>query len=435
MIEKRQSHHKETIWVWFASLFLGFWLLTGPIIFGYTQALMVRSDAITGIVVIIASLFALSYKKIFAPWLICFAGLWLEIAPLIFWAKDPSAYLQDTLIGVLLIGLSILIPGIPGKIEEKGKELAPGWNYNPSSWVQRIPIIVFGTVGWFIARYLAAYQLGYIDTLFEPFFENGTKEVITSNVARFFPVSDAGLGAFAYTLEVILGCKGGPARWRTMPWLVVGFGILVVPLGITSIILVILQPLLVGAWCTLCLVTAFCMLFMCQLTLDEVVLVCQFLRKKYKEKQLLRTLIYGGNIEGTKDDPASLEFPPPTRKFFADMVRGGSLQWSLALTALLGILSMFLPNLLSIDNLMADVNHTAGALIVVVSVISMAEVARSIRFINIILALWITIGAFFNDISSLSLFFEIALASVVLIFTPIRGPIKERYGGLESSIR
>jgi hypothetical protein len=38
------------------------------------------------------------------------------------------------------------------------------------------------------------------------------------------------------------------------------FGIQVIPLGVTSIVLVILQPLMVGTWCSLCLATAIFML-------------------------------------------------------------------------------------------------------------------------------------------------------------------------------
>jgi hypothetical protein len=52
----------------------------------------------------------------------------------------------------------------------------------------------------------------------------------------------------------------GKICWRTMPWMVTFFFILVVLLGIKSIVLVILQPVAVGHWCTLCLVTALIML-------------------------------------------------------------------------------------------------------------------------------------------------------------------------------
>jgi hypothetical protein len=44
---------------------------------------------------------------------------------------------------------------------------------------------------------------------------------------------------------------GSPARWYTMPWMVMFFGILVIPLGLVHILLVISQPVVVGEWCTL----------------------------------------------------------------------------------------------------------------------------------------------------------------------------------------
>ena len=44
-----------------------------------------------------------------------------------------------------------------------------------------------------------------------------------------------------------------------MPWMVTFFGILVVPLGLTHIVLVISQPVVVGAWCTFCLLAALIM--------------------------------------------------------------------------------------------------------------------------------------------------------------------------------
>ena len=90
----------------------------------------------------------------------------------------------------------------------------------------------------FVARYMAAYQLGYIQQVWEPLFRPGTEAVLTSKVSRMWPVSDAGLGALSYLLEALSGFMGGKTRWRTMPWMVAMFGILVVPLGITSIVLV-----------------------------------------------------------------------------------------------------------------------------------------------------------------------------------------------------
>lgn len=53
---------------------------------------------------------------------------------------------------------------------------------------------------------------------------------------------------------------GSPTHWRTMPWMVTFFGILVIPLGLVHILLVISQPVIVGEWCTLCLLAAAIML-------------------------------------------------------------------------------------------------------------------------------------------------------------------------------
>ncbi|MDQ3391729.1 MAG: hypothetical protein M3508_10415 [Actinomycetota bacterium] len=42
----------------------------------------------------------------------------------------------------------------------------------PSSWLRRTPIIALGWVGFFFAGLMAAYQLGYVDSLWDPFFGN-----------------------------------------------------------------------------------------------------------------------------------------------------------------------------------------------------------------------------------------------------------------------
>jgi hypothetical protein len=111
------------------------------------------------------------------------------------------------------------------------------------------------------------------------FFGLGTVRVLTSDVSRAFPIPDAGLGAVAYMIEFLMGFMGDKVRWRTMPWMVTFFGILVVPLGVVSITLIVLQPLAVGAWCTPCLIAAAAMLVMIALTLDEV-RQCQFVKAR-----------------------------------------------------------------------------------------------------------------------------------------------------------
>ncbi len=81
-------------------------------------------------------------------------------------------------------------------------------------------MIGLGFAGWVVSRYLAAFQLGYIDRVRDPFFGEGSRLVLNSDLSHAWPISDAGLGAFAYTLEFLMGWMGSPARWRTMPWMV-----------------------------------------------------------------------------------------------------------------------------------------------------------------------------------------------------------------------
>lgn len=61
------------------------------------------------------------------------------------------------------------------------RSVQPGWTYNPSSWLRRTPIIALGRVGFFFAGLMAAYQLGYVDSLWDPFFGNGTEEILNSD--------------------------------------------------------------------------------------------------------------------------------------------------------------------------------------------------------------------------------------------------------------
>ncbi len=265
---------RESLWASFVNLILGAWLVTSPFTFGYESAALVWSDIISGSLIIVFSLLS-AYKGFLgnlARWANCFVGIWLLFAPLVFWSPDAAAYANDTLIGALVIAFAVLVTMMPGmdmSVMTEGADVPPGWSYNPSTWLQRAPIILLAVIGFLASRYMAAFQLGHVTTAWDPFFGDGTRRVLTSDVSKMFPISDAGLGAVAYVIEILMGFMGDRARWRTMPWMVTFFGILVVPLGTVSVILIVLQPLSVGAWCSLCLLATIAMLTMIPATLDQ----------------------------------------------------------------------------------------------------------------------------------------------------------------------
>ncbi len=429
------ARHNKNLWMVFACIFLGGWLLFSHWAVGYKTYSMVISDIVTGAVVLIAGVFALRVNKFgfFCLWVICFAGLWLNFAPLLFWAKVPVEYLNDTLVGILLTLFSVIIPGIPGKIEEVGHEIPVGWSYNPSSWAQRLPVIQLGIIGMFISRYLAAYQLGYISTVWDPVFGNETKEVITSTISSYFPIADAGLGCFAYTIEVLLGLKGGKSRWRTMPWLVTSFVLLVVPLGVVSIVLVILQPLIVGDWCFLCLCTAISMMFMIVFAVDELLAVFQFLHQSYKAGNgFWKTFWCGGDLPGTKDDRHLPLSETKTLEIVQRSYQGVSLRWNLLLCAAIGVVLVLTPNVLSFTGVMSNIDHLLGSLIVVMGILSLAEVIRIFRLANVVFGALIII---FSWIYSDTTLYHTILGLLLILLSIPRGKIKETYGSFQKMIK
>jgi uncharacterized membrane protein len=222
------------------------------------------SDMASGSLIMGFATLSLSRRFSWAQWGNACVGLWLLFAPLVFWAPSPAVYNNDVIVGGFLIAFAILVPMMPGMSMASMKDqsdLPVGWTYSPSTYLQRLPIIGLALFGFLIARQLTAYQLGHAAAVWEPFFspdaqKNGTETIITSAVSRSWPIPDGGLGAVSYLLEVLMGAMGGRQRWRTMPWMVAAFGIVVVPLGVVSIYFIIIQPIVIGTWCTLCLIAA-----------------------------------------------------------------------------------------------------------------------------------------------------------------------------------
>jgi hypothetical protein len=466
-LEMVHSHHRQTLWVHCLVLLLGVWLLAAPFTFGYLDpaqwvrpsggrgvwfghalhaplraTLTVWSDIISGLLLLVFGWRSLRPNRPVSVWICCFVGIWLSLAPLLLWAPTGAAYLNDTLVGMLVIALTVLIPGMPNMMlfMKMGPPTPPGWSYNPSSWPQRSIMIALAFAGLLVSRYLAAFQLGYTHTAWEPFFDEGTRRVLNSSMSRSWPVSDAGLGAFAYTFEFLMGWMGGPARWRTMPWMVTFFGILVIPLGFVHVFLVISQPVTVGSWCTLCLLAAAIMLPMIPLQVDEVIAMGQNLAAAKREGMSLWTAFWkGGPAQGSTEDertPVMTSLPDEPGSLLAASVRGMSLPWTLGVAVVLGLWLMSSPDMLGQRGFRADALHLGGALVVVVAVVALAEPLRAVRFLNLPLGLavavlpWVLGGAATADRVS-ALVGGLLVAALALP----RGPVRERYGAWSASRR
>lgn len=177
--------------------------------------------------------------------------------------------------------------------DDDASERPPGWDYNPSAWKERLPIIAVALGGFGIALYLALYQWRILPDVWEPFFGEGSRVVLNSPISRILPIPDAALGAFGYVLDAMTGAIGGGRRWRTMPWIVILFGLAVGPLGAVSLLLVIVQPVLLDNWCSLCLVSAWLAVVMIGPAMDEVLASLQYLKRRYEKGGSLWSVFWG----------------------------------------------------------------------------------------------------------------------------------------------
>lgn len=121
---------------------------------------------------------------------------------------------------------------------------------------RRVCVIALSLIGFGIATVLTLFQVGVLDSIWDPFFGDGSRKVLTSSVSQALPVPDASLGVIAYLLEAILESLGGTTRWRDHPWIIAAAGLVAVGLGLAALGLLAAQALLVGAFCTLCLGSA-----------------------------------------------------------------------------------------------------------------------------------------------------------------------------------
>jgi nucleoside-diphosphate-sugar epimerase/uncharacterized membrane protein len=433
------THQPNPPWPHFANMVLGLWLITSVFALDYRSRPLAASDIVSGALVIVLSMLSLSRRpalKLWAPWVNTLVGLWLLFAPLVFWAPTAGAYANDTLIGALVVVFAILAPGMPmaqGMSMAPGPDVPPGWSYNPSSWSQRAPIIALGLLGFLLSRQMAAFQLQHVASLRDPFFGLGTQRVLTSAVSKRFPISDAGFGGIAYMVEFLRGFMGDKRRWRTMPWMVTFFGILVVPLGVVSIGLIILQPLSVGAWCTPCLLAAAAMVTMIALTLDEVVAMGQFLvQARHEGQPFWRTFWLGGTLRDTPDDGPT--HPDVVRPMA--MVWGVALPWNMLASVALGIWLMLAPSALGTAGKAAHSDHLLGALIVTFAVMALADVGRALRFVNVLLAgLVITAPWLLGGATTGSRWNDLTAGVLVILLSLRRGPVGERYGTWQRFIR
>lgn len=450
----RQRHQQQFAaelsdnrWPHFVNIALGSWLLTQPLLIHVQEPLLRWSEMALGALLMVFATAALSQRGTAARWVCAGIGAVVMAIPFLFNTGNAAAYLSDSLVGALIFGFAVCTkpePGPSALAALTGPDIPPGWSYNPSAWTQRVPIIATALIGLFVARYLAGYQLGHIPQVWDPFFagsatdpQNGTEEVITSALSKAFPVSDAALGGYTYLMEILTGLVGAKARWRTMPWLVVLFGLMIAPLGITSIFFVIIQPIVIGTWSTVALIGAAAILIQIPYSLDELIATLQFVRGRVKAGRNGFAVFFRGDTDtlpaGTSR--AVDEFDQPPGAVLRSMMAGGvNLPWNLGLAGLIGLALLFTRLWPGVEGNLAHAHHVIGSLVLTVVSIAAAEVARPARWLNLPLGASLMASPFLFEGDRAALLVSLLAGAALLALSVRRGPIHERYGSWDRVI-
>ncbi|MFZ4539677.1 NAD-dependent epimerase/dehydratase family protein [Propionivibrio sp.] len=437
-------------WPHFVNIALGSWLFTQPLLIAVQEPLLRWSEMALGALLMVFATAALSQRGTAARWVCAGIGAVVMAIPFLFHTGNAAAYLSDTLVGALIFGFAVCTkpePGPSALAALTGPDIPPGWSYNPSAWTQRLPIIATALIGLFVARYLAAYQLGHIPNVWDPFFDgsatdpqNGTEEIITSALSKAFPVSDAALGGYTYLLEILTGLAGAKARWRTMPWLVVLFGLMIAPLGITSIFFVIIQPIVIGTWSTVALIGAVAILIQIPYSLDELLATLQFLRRRVQAGRNGLAVFFRGDTDtmpfGSEGRGAEVdEFAQRPGAVLHSMMAGGvNLPWNLGLAALIGLALLFTRLWPGADGNLAHAHHVIGSLVLTVVSIAAAEVARPARWLNALLGAGLMASPFMFVGNMSTLVCSVVAGFALMVLSIRRGPVREHYGAWDRVI-
>ena len=216
-----------------------------------------------------------------------------------------------------------------------------------------------------------------------------------------------------------------------MPWLVLIFGLMIAPLGVVSITFIVIQPIVIGTWCTLCLIGAAAVLIQIPYSLDELLATLQFLgRRKRAGQSLLRVLFVGDTDEGVDDPSAPDEFAKPPLAIVREMAGGGvALPWTLALSAAIGAWLMLTRLTLGAEGAMANADHLIGALVLTTTAIACAEVARPVRFLNGVFGVALLVTPFALETSPAGLIASSICGLALIALSLPRGAIRRSYGG------
>ena len=165
----------------------------------------------------------------------------------------------------------------------------------------------------------------------------------------------------------------------------------------------------------------------------------QFLRRRTTAGQnWLRVFFVGDTdeMQETKNaEPISDEFDRSPGAVIKSAIGGGvSLPWNLALAALIGLSLLFTRIMLGVDGSLANAHHVIGSLVLTVVSIAAAEVARPVRYLNMLFGAALMAAPFIFGAAIVTTVISMALGVALIVLSIRRGRIRERYGNWDRLI-
>ena len=142
--------------------------------------------------------------------------------------------------------------------------------------------------------------------------------------------------------------------------------------------------------------------------------------------------ILGGTVEsGSADErsPELITLPQQPGTVFKASIWGMSFLWTLVVSTVLGLWLMWVPTVRGSAKPVADIEHLGGALLVTVSVITMGEVLRAGRYLNVLLGLIVAcLPWFLEGGTAAGQINDLIVGLIVAALALPRGPKTEQYG-------
>lgn len=222
-----------------------------------------------------------------------------------------------------------------------------------------------------------------------------------------------------------------------MPWMVLLFGLLVVPLGAVSVSFIIIQPPLIGALCTLCIIQAAVTVVLIPYSIDEVLATTQYLWRATKAGEPFWRTFWKGGPALSEDQTPSPDLNRPASELLKEFVTGGvNFPWTLVASVLLGAALMITPVFFGTSAPLYHSDHVLGCVVILVAVTAMAEVVRPVRFLNVVLGAWVAASPLLLDgDSAIGTLADVAMGLALIALSLPRGTrSEEHYGGWDRAI-